>query len=524
MKVVTGAEMAELDRRAEEEFGLPRALLMENAGRRTADVVHTYVAPAGRRCVVLAGKGSNGGDGLVAARHLVARGWRAEVLLLAREDEVRGEPRRNLSLAREAGVEVTPITSMALVGAREHLGGADVIVDALFGTGFKGKPMGLAAQMIAAANGAAAPVVAVDLPSGMDADTGAVPGAVVHATATVTMGLPKVGLLIYPGAAHAGRIYVADIGYPAALLERFKSGAAVVTPQMARAALPARPADGHKGTFGHVLVCAGSVGFTGAPSLCALGALRAGAGLVSLAVGESIYPIVAGRAVEAMPHPLPDADGALSEHAWSRFAELAAEADVVAVGPGLGTGPGIVALVQRLLRDVRIPLVLDADALNVLAGKDEPLTRSKAQKILTPHPGEIGRLLGRSTEEVQRDRLGVAREAAARFGAVVVLKGARTVVATPEGAAMIVPAGNPGMATGGMGDVLTGVIAAYLGQKAPPLVAAWLGAYLHAVAGDLVAERLGPAGLLAREVADAIPRARQAVLTEPLAGPIQLLP
>jgi NAD(P)H-hydrate epimerase len=523
MQVVTAAEMGELDRRAEEEFGLPRALLMENAGRRTADVVHTYVAPAGRRCVVLAGKGSNGGDGLVAARHLVARGWRAEVLLLAREDEVRGEPRRNLSLAREAGAEVTPVTSMALVGAREHLGGADVIVDALFGTGFKGKPMGLAAQMIETANAAAAPVVAVDLPSGMDADTGAVPGAAVRATATVTMGLPKIGLLLYPGAAYAGRVYVADIGYPAALLERFKAGAAAITQTMARAALPLRPADGHKGTFGRVLVCAGSVGFTGAPSLCALGALRAGAGLVSLAVPESIYPIVAAREVEAMPHPLPDADGALSEAAWSRFAELAADADVVAVGPGLGTGPGVAALIPRLLREFRIPLVLDADALNVLAGQDEPLTRGKAPRILTPHPGEMGRLLGRSTEEVQRDRLGTAREAAGRFGAVVILKGARTVVATPEGMAYIVPAGNPGMATGGVGDVLTGVIAAYLGQKAPAPVAAWLGAYLHAVAGDLQAERLGPAGLLAREVADAIPRARQAVLTEPLASTLQIL-
>ncbi len=523
MQVVTSAEMAELDRRAEEEFGLPRALLMENAGRRVADVVHTYVAPAGRRCVVLAGKGSNGGDGLVAARHLVARGWRAEVLLLAREDEVRGEPRRNLSLAREASVEVTPITSMAVAAARRHLGGADVIVDALFGTGFTGAPVGLAAQMIEATNAAAAAVVAVDLPSGVDADTGAVRGAAVRASTTVTMGLPKIGLLLYPGAAHAGRVYVADIGYPPALLERFRAGAVAVTPQMARAALPPRPADGHKGTFGRVLVCAGSVGFTGAPSLCALGALRAGAGLVSLGVGETIYPIVAAHEVEAMPHPLPDADGALSEGAWGRLAELAAEADAVAVGPGLGTGTGVATLVQRLLAG-RVPLVLDADALNVLAGKEEPLARSRAQKILTPHPGEMGRLLGRSTEEVQRDRLGVAREAAARFGAIVVLKGARTVVATPDGSAFIVPAGNPGMATGGMGDVLTGVIAAYLAQKAQPAVAAWLGAYLHGVAGDLVAERLGPAGLLAREVADAIPRARLAVLTEPLAGPIQLLP
>ncbi|MBI3976160.1 MAG: NAD(P)H-hydrate dehydratase [Armatimonadetes bacterium] len=524
MQVVTGAEMGELDRRAEEEFGLPRALLMENAGRRVAEVVHTIVAPAGRRCAVLAGKGSNGGDGLVAARHLAARGWRAEVLLLAREDEVRGEPRRNLSLAREAGVEVTPVTSMALAAARERLSGADVIIDAIFGTGITGAPIGLVAQVIEAANAASAPVVAVDLPSGVDADTGGVRGAAVRATATVTMGLPKVGLLLYPGAAHAGRVYVAEIGYPPALLERFRAGAAAVTPQMVRAALPPRPADSHKGTYGRVLICAGSVGFTGAPSLCALGALRAGAGLVALAVGESIYPIVAGREVEAMPHPLPDADGALTEAAWDRLGELAAEADVVAVGPGLSARPGVAALIRRLLAESRAPLVLDADALNVLGGKDEALARSAVPKILTPHPGEMGRLLGRGTEEVQRDRLGAAREAAVRFGAVVVLKGARTVVAAPEGAALIVPAGNPGMATGGMGDVLTGVIAAFVAQRVPPPAAAWMGAYLHALAGDLVAERMGAAGLLAREVADAVPRARLAVLTEPLSGPIQMLP
>jgi NAD(P)H-hydrate epimerase len=521
MYVVTSAEMAELDRRADEEFAVPTALLMENAGRRVAEVVPSLPA-GGRRCVVLAGKGSNGGDGLVAARHLAARGWRVDVLLLAREEEIKGEARRNMLLAREAGVEIMPVNSMALAGARERLLSASVIVDAVFGTGFHGSPVGLAAQLIEAANAAAAPVVAVDIPSGVEADSGAVRGAAITAAATVTMGWPKVGLLVYPGAARAGRLYVADIGYPPALLERFRPSTHLVTPEMVREALPPRPPDGHKGTFGRVLIVAGSVGFTGAPSLCARGALRSGAGLVTLAVAESIYPIVAGHELEAMPHPLPDADGAVGEDAWERLKALAAEADAIAAGPGLSTRPGVAVIVRRLLVESRVPLVLDADALNVLAASDQ-LPAAGATKILTPHPGEIARLLGTTAAAVQEDRLRTAREAARRFGAVVVLKGARTIVAAPDGQAFIVPTGNPGMATGGMGDVLTGVIAALLGQRVSPLTAAWTGAYLHGLAADLVAERTGTAGMLAREVAGALPQARLAVLGGPVPGAIQTL-
>ncbi|MDR7465107.1 MAG: NAD(P)H-hydrate dehydratase, partial [Armatimonadota bacterium] len=504
-------------------LGMSSALLMENAGRRVAEVVAGVVSPRGRRCVVLAGKGSNGGDGLVAARYLAARGWQVEVFLLAREDEVTGEPRRNLALAREAGVEVAPVVSTALAGVRERVRGADVIIDAIFGTGFRGQPMGLAAELIEVANAAAVPVVAVDIPSGVDADSGAVRGVAITAAATVTMGWPKVGLLVYPGAACVGQLYVADIGYPPALLERVRPGTRAVTAEMVREALPPRRADSHKGTYGRVLVLAGSVGFSGAPSLCALGALRAGAGLVTLAVSESIYLIVAAREFEAMPHPLPAEDGGVGESAWGRLATLAADADVLAVGPGLGRRPGVAALLRRLLAESTTPLVLDADALNVLAGAQDVLAGSRAEKILTPHPGEMARLLGSTTAAVQEDRLRAAREAARRFSAVVVLKGARTVVAAPDGQTCIVPVGNPAMATGGMGDVLTGAIAALVGQRLPLLAAAWAGAYLHGLAGDLVAEQVGPAGILAREVADALPRARAALHRGPPPGPIHVL-
>ncbi|MDR7491927.1 MAG: NAD(P)H-hydrate dehydratase [Armatimonadota bacterium] len=521
MRVATAAEIREIDRRAEEEYGLPGPVLMEQAGRRAAEVVRREV-PAARRCVVLAGKGRNGGDGLVASRHLAAAGWRVEVLLAAREEELGPDIRQTLIRARAAGVEVMPVTSPALAGAEALLSTADVILDALFGTGFRGTLVGIAARLVEAANAAPAPIVALDIPSGVDADTGAVRGPAITARTTVTMGLPKVGLLLYPGAGRAGRVVVADIGYPRPLLEDPGLRTLVVTPTMVAAHLPARPPDAHKGTFGRVVVVAGSVGFTGAPSLCALGALRVGVGLVTLAVPEPIYPIVAAREVEAMPSPLPGNDGAVGEGAWERVRELAAGAEVIAAGPGLSRRPAVARLVRAMVTESPLPLVLDADALNVLAEDPDALARGRASTVVTPHPGEMSRLLGLPTARIQEDRLAVAREAARRLRSVVVLKGARTVVAGPDGEAYLVPTGNPGMATGGMGDVLTGVIAGLMAQGMAPLAAAWAGAYLHGLAGDLVAKRLGQAGLLTREVADALPLARRAVL-EGRPGPLEVL-
>lgn len=521
MRAVTGAEIAEIDQRAQEEFGIARATLMEHAGRHVADVTAT-IAPGAAHCVVLAGKGSNGGDGMVAGRHLAARGWKVEAILFGDVASLHGDARRVHDLAVQAGVRVVPVARRAIEEHRETLTRTGVIIDAIFGTGFHGAPRDDVALMIEAANEVTAPTIAVDLPSGVDADTGAVAGVAVRARATVTMGFPKIGLLVHPGASYAGTIHVADIGYPQALA--FARGKThLVTPDMVAEVLPPRSADSHKGDYGRVLICAGSVGYTGAPSLCARGALRTGAGLVTLTVPTGIYPIVAAREVEAMPHPLADSEGAVGEGAWDAFRTLAEGADVVAVGPGLSQRSGAAAFVRRLATGILLPLVLDADALNVLAGQDEVLSRRRAPTILTPHPGEMARLLGVETEIVQRDRLATARGAAGRFRSIVVLKGARTVVADPDGDAFIIPTGNAGMATGGMGDVLTGMIAAMVGQGLEPLPAAWAGAYLHGLAGDLVAARLGNAGLLAREVADAVPLARQAVLTGTDQGPVRVV-
>jgi hydroxyethylthiazole kinase-like uncharacterized protein yjeF len=521
MRAVTGAEIAEIDRRAQEDFGIARATLMEHAGRHVADVA-AAIAPGAAHCVVLAGKGSNGGDGMVAGRHLAARGWKVEAMLFGDVANLHGDARRVHDLAVQAGVRIVPIARRAIEEHRETLTRAAVIIDAIFGTGFHGAPRDDIALMIEAANEAQAPTIAVDLPSGVDADTGAVVGVAIRAEATVTMGFPKIGLLVHPGASYAGTIYVADIGYPQALAsERGKTH--LVTPEMVAGVLPPRSPDSHKGDYGHVLICAGSVGFTGAPSLCARGALRTGAGLVTLAVPAGIYPIVASREIESMPHPLAERDGAVDEGGWDTFRSLAERADVVAAGPGLSERGGAAAFVKRLAAGILLPLVLDADALNVLAGQDELLARRRAPTILTPHPGEMARLLNVETDAVQRDRLSVARGAARRLASIVVLKGARTIVATPDQEAFIIPNGNAGMATGGMGDVLTGMIAAMIGQGLEPLPAAWAAAYLHGRAGDLVAARLGNAGLLAREVADAVPLARQAVLTGADLGPVRMV-
>lgn len=503
--------MAALDRRAADEFGISTLMLMEAAGRQVASAAARMVDRPAARVFIVAGRGNNGGDGLVAARVLAAAGWRVTVILVAREADVAGDAAVNLAAARRAGVEISPLDSTGTPGLRGALTGADLIIDGLFGTGFHGPVVGVAAKAIEATNNCGRPVLAIDIPSGVHGDDGAVDGAAVRADATVTMGLPKIGIILPPGAEHAGRIWVADVGHPQRLIDAAGVRTSLVTRSMVDAAVPTRRMDVHKGAFGRVLVVAGAVGYTGAAVLSSLGALRAGAGLVTVGVPAAVYPIVASSVVEAMPMPLADHEGALAEEAAAQIRGLAAAADVVACGPGLSRLPGPSAVVRRLVTECATPMVLDADALNVLVGATEVLRTASAPIVITPHPGEMARLLGVKVEEVQRHRLRTARTAAERFRVVVVLKGARTVVADPGGDAFVVPTGNPGMATGGMGDVLTGAIAGLIGQRLSPLSAAWTGAYLHGLAGDLAAAARGPAGFLAREVADHLPAALRAV-------------
>src|SRR5438445_3898096 len=503
MRVATSAQIAELDRRATKDHGISVAQLMDAAGRRVAQAAEIMLREhGGRRVVVMAGRGSNGGDGLVAARYLAA-GAEVAALFLAPREEFGGESAQALAAASEAGVSF-----LAGDAARHEdaIGRADLIIDALFGTGFRGTARGDAVGLIEAANRSGKPILAVDVPAWLQDDIGTWDGPCVRASVTVTMGLPKVGVVLFPGAEMAGALYVGDIGYPQALMDDPSITTWLVTSAKVRELLPRRRPDTHKGTYGHVLILAGSVGYTGAAVLSTFGALRSGAGLVTVAVPQSVYPIVASKVTEGIAMPLADDGSALSPSAMARVDELLASCDVVAAGPGLSPAPGVARVVEELLgRDK--PLVLDADGLNVLAGRADRLAKARPPVVITPPPGELGRLLKQPTPKIVEDRLGAARAAAARFRCVVVLKSAHTVVAKPDGEAAIVRTGNPGMASGGMGDVLTGALAALIGQGMAPFDAAVAAAYLHGLAGDLGAQEIGQVGLLASDVADRLPHA-----------------
>ncbi|HLW60878.1 MAG TPA: NAD(P)H-hydrate dehydratase [bacterium] len=508
MKLPTPSEMAGLERRCQEACGISVAALMEQAGARTAEVARTLLRiSGGRRVVVLVGKGNNGGDGLVAARHLAGDGPTSVVLLAPRE-EIRGLPATHLEALRERSVSLEDAASLVPSALEATLGEADLIIDAIFGTGFRGPAGGLPARVIEAANASGAPILAVDLPSGVDAASGRADPPCIRAAATVAMALPKVGTMQYPAAAHAGHVYVADIGIPDALVREAAIPTSLTTARWVDRTLPRRPADSHKGRFGRIAIVAGARGFAGAAVLAARGAIRAGAGLVTVGLPASLAAMLPAALPEAMTRALPEtAAGTLSEEAGQAVIEFAAASDVVAVGPGLTTHPEVVALVRRVLPQIERPIVVDADGLNAFEGAAGLLADLPGPLVITPHPGEMARLLGRGVPDVESDRLQSARAAARLVRGIVILKGARSVVASPDGRASIIPTGNPAMATGGMGDVLTGAVAAFLGAGLPPFEAAACAAYLHGLAGNLAAAARGELGLLAHEVADEIPRA-----------------
>lgn len=520
VRVFRTEEMREIDRVTIEEYGIPGMVLMENAGLQVLRVVVGILGSfPGRRAVVLCGKGNNGGDGFVVARHLINSGSQVQVFLAGEAEAVKGDVRTNLDILDRMGVVPVELGPETIREFRETLKDADLIVDALFGTGFAGAASGFHGEAIEAVNRARSEygltVVAVDIPSGLPGDTGRPAGPCIRADKTVTFGFPKPGQLLYPGAEYVGGLIVADISLPTGAPGRagldLVPAAFMVTPAMAGSALPRRSPDAHKGTYGHVLVVAGSPGYSGAATLTATAALRGGAGLVTAAVPETIHDIMEIKLTEAMTRPLPVVDGHLTPDAVPEVLRLAGKATAVALGPGLALASETVSFVRRFVPRCPIPLVIDADGLNALVGQTDIIKECKVPVVLTPHPGEMARLLGMATNQVQGDRLGTARRLAQTTGAVVVLKGARSVTADPRGRLWINTTGNPGMATGGSGDVLTGVIAALMAQGLEAEHAAWLGVYLHGLAGDLGTGRLGEVSLTAGDVLHYLPEAwRQA--------------
>jgi len=501
VEILTAAQMRRVDRRAI-EGGIPSLDLMEAAGRGIAEAMRRDLPDLSRRPVrILCGKGNNGGDGLVVARHLALAGLQVEAAVLAPAHALSPDAAVQLARARTLALSVQHVEDAEgwTRWAASHPAEA-VVVDALLGTGIEGGPRGLTATALAWLAARHAEIVAVDLPSGLDADRGDVQGTIPAAALTYTLCRPKPCLVLDPAGEHAGHWTVVDIGIPDALVAEEAAELSWTDAEEAARLLPERPAGAHKGTFGHVLVVAGSVGKGGAAVLAARGALRAGAGLVTVACPPEVRPEVAVQQAEVMTAVLSENPDALMRLAEGR--------DALAVGPGLGTGPEAQARVRALLAGARCPLVLDADGLNVSSLAE---LRSEAPRVLTPHPGEAARLRGTTAAEVQADRLGHARALATATGAVVVLKGRRTVVAAPDGRAAFNASGNPGMATAGTGDVLTGVVSALLARGLPPFDAARLAAFVHGDAGDRAAEELGQDGMIASDLAARLPAALRAL-------------
>ncbi len=515
-RIVTAEEMKGIDRRATTNWHIPGMVLMENAGRAVADAVERALEePTGHSVLVVCGKGNNGGDGMVAARHLANRGVPTSCVLLGRAAELRGDARANYEILVAAGAEVDEIeTADDLAPALEH---HTVVVDAILGTGLDKPPRGLAAQAIEMIDGAGRLTVAVDVPSGLDATTGAVPSVAVHADLTVTMGLAKTGLWLYPGRNYVGELVLADIGIPAPLLD---GGDTFLPDDRAVAALlPERTRHGHKGTFGTCLVIAGAPGFSGAACLAGAAAVRSGCGLVQLAIPSGIASVVESRVPEPVKRPLPDTEHhTISPAAVSVVLELARECDAVAVGPGIGTSEETAAFLLQLLAELDRPLVLDADAINIIARNRDVMRKLRAPAVLTPHPGEFGRLINLTPDSINADRVGISRRFATENGVVLVLKGASTVIAGRDGQVIINPTGNSGLASGGTGDVLTGLLAGLLAQGLKPLDAATAAVYLHGRAADIAVEDITEYCLSAADLLDYLPDAFSAVLhlgTEP---------
>lgn len=502
MKVLTSEEMRAVETAAAEELAIPSLLLMENAAIGVADAIGERF-PAVRSPLIVCGPGNNGGDGLAVARHLAARGYLPRVLLATGGREPGGDAALQLEIVRRMGLSVT-------VGAGPNpgdLAGADLLVDALFGTGLARPLEGSFAELVGRLDATALERVAVDLPSGLDASSARVPGPVLRADLTVALGAPKLAHVLAPARDLVGSLVVTDLGLPRQLIDA-RGGVEWPTPEEMAAFLLPRPRGGHKGTFGHVLVVGGSPNLRGAPALAALGALRGGAGLVTAALPQSIVATLHSAVVEAMSVALPWSEpGGFEPQAVDRVLEAAQGKDVVVIGPGAGSAPGSAEALRAMILRLPVAVIVDADGLNAFAGRATELRRRGAPSVLTPHPGELGRLLGRSTAEIEADRLAAVRSAAATTGAVVVLKGRGTLVAEPGGDVSINPTGNPGMATGGSGDVLSGLLGALIAQGYEPFAAAQLGVYLHGLAGDLLAAERGESGLSARDIAAALPRA-----------------
>ena len=537
MKVVTAEEMRGIDRETIEGYGIPGVVLMERAGLAVASKIKDLIGR--KRVIIVSGGGNNGGDGLVVARHLHNEGWDVKVFLTSRIEDLKGNALLQYKAAVKFGVDIRPIKEF-LTGHSTLITRHSIIVDALLGTGLSKKVTGTLAEVIRLLNTSNMPIISVDIPSGISSDNGQVMGEAVNADYTFTFGLPKRGHLLHPGAMHTGRLFVENIGFPDRLLKSDRLHVELLEKKDVAILIPERQRYSHKGTYGHVLVVAGSKGKTGAAFMAAKACLRSGAGLVTIGIPESLADIFQSRITEEMTLFLSDkGDGILSEKASKAILDFLNEkADILAIGPGIGVSIETEKLMNTLIKNSQKPMVIDADGINSLKGEKEIFSKAKAPIILTPHPGEMARLLQQSENKsqklsppptppprggrvregvkaslseliahIEQNRINIAVSFAKETGTYLVFKGIPTIIAAPDGKAFINSTGNPGMATAGAGDVLTGMISGFLGQGITPIQASILGVFIHGIAGDIAAYEKGQYSMIAGDIIDKIPAA-----------------
>lgn len=503
MKLVTAEQMRAVDREAIDNRGIPGPELMENAGRGIAERIRDDILlkADGQRVAIFCGKGNNGGDGFVVGRYLHEYGAKVSIYFPGPPENLSHDAKLNYDRAFQKGVEIVEILKPEELPKTLS---ADLVVDAVFGTGFSGAPHGLPADFIEGINKCNLPVVAVDCPSGLDVDTGKFGGPVTDADYTYTLALPKIGLYYSPGREKAGIVEVVPIGVPDDIIDGFRFTENLITPEMVAKKLPHRKPDGHKGDFGRLFILAGSTGLTGAATLSAMAAARSGTGLVTVGCPKSLNPILEVKLTEAMTYPLPDVGqkGCLALRGLGEIRNWLNKTDAAVIGPGLGGHRDTVMLMHRLIEKLDKPVIIDADGLNAFAKNREPLKGCHPELVLTPHPGEFRRLIDEEIPDALFQLYGLLRNYAHKYNAVIVFKGSPTVIVEPGGQLYLNPTGNNGMATGGTGDVLSGMIGAFLAQGLSPLDSAVCAVYLHGLSGDLAAAELGHRSLIAGDLID----------------------
>ena len=506
MKIVTPNEMKEIDRKSIHEIGIPGPVLMENAALKVFNVAMDMLGGVrAKRILIFAGKGNNGGDGLAAARHLKNHGAHVEIFLLGDKNSLSGDAKLNFSIIINMDIPVYEILSSEGVEHIKTTLHGDLVIDALLGTGISGAVKPPISDAIKLINDSGIPILSVDIPSGINGENGTICETAVRANQTVTFALPKRGHFLYPGAEYTGKLIIEDIGIPEKVVESENIKGELVTYEHIQNLIKKRERDTHKGTYGKVFILAGSTGFTGAAYLVCQSALKSGSGLIVLGIPESLNPIMEVKLTEPMTLPLPEGPkGTLKREALPIIMEQSKDAKAIAAGPGLSTHKEIGEIIRTIIKNAETPIVLDADALNVLAEAPDILKSKKTPVIITPHPGEMARLLNTDTPTIQKNRITAAVETACRWKVMTVLKGANTIIAEPDGHFYINTTGNPGMATGGSGDVLTGIIVSFLGQGMAPLDAALAGVYIHGLAGYLAAKTTGEWGLTAGNIVESL--------------------